>query len=381
MDLDTDKHRYNGLVVSISCASAHEIRGFLAIRNTLWLMMVRFLLMLIVILLAATGCASQISGAGSLAAENSSGSDLVALELPPLQSVDLGNEKLRVVATTSIVGDIVSQVGGDFIDLETLMAAGQDPHSFELSPRDLTSLVEAQVIFVNGWDLEEGLVDDLANAAEDAAIVPVSAGVAPLPTGLHNYEDGGEIEEESNGSPDPHTWLDPRQVVTWIENVTQVLSSLDPDRADGYQANADSFLGELQELIEYFDIQTATLPAGQRRLVTSHDSLAYFAAAYDFDIVGTVIPAASTLAEPSSSELAGLIETMEEEGICAIFTEVTASDQLARTAAKELENCDEVKVISLFTGALGSAGSGADGYLTMMRSNIDAIVEGLKDEG
>jgi ABC-type Zn uptake system ZnuABC Zn-binding protein ZnuA len=344
-------------------------------------MMARFLLKLIVVLLAATGCASQISGAGSLAAENSSGSDLVALELPPLQSVDLGKEKLRVVATTSIVGDIVSQVGGDFIDLETLMSAGQDPHSFELSPKDLTSLVEAQVIFVNGWDLEEGLVDDLANAAEDAAIVPVSAGIAPLTTGLHSHGDGGEIEEESNGSPDPHTWLDPRQVVTWIENVTQVLSSLDPDRADGYQANADSFLGELQELIDYFDVQTATLPAGQRRLVTSHDSLAYFAAAYDFDIVGTVIPAASTLAEPSSGELAGLIETMEEEGICAIFTEVTASDQLARTAAKELGSCDEVKVISLYTGALGSAGSRADEYLTMMRSNIDAIVEGLKDEG
>jgi zinc/manganese transport system substrate-binding protein len=138
-------------------------------------------------------------------------------------------------------------------------------------------------------------------------------------------------------------------------------------------------LGELQDLIDYFDAQVATLPIGRRRLVTGHDSLAYFAAAYDFDIVGTVIPAASTLAEPSSRELAGLIETMDEEHVCAIFTEVTTSDQLAWTAAKEIESCDEVKVISLYTGALGSADSGAEDYLTMMKSNIDAIVEGLRE--
>ena len=113
-------------------------------------------------------------------------------------------------------------------------------------------------------------------------------------------------------------------------------------------------------------------------LVTNHDAFAYFAAAYGFDILGTVVPGASTLAEPTASDLAGLISAMQDQGVCALFSESTVSDRLGQTVAAELDNCDAVQVLQLYSGALGSPGSGADTYLGMMQANVDAIVAGLQ---
>jgi len=120
------------------------------------------------------------------------------------------------------------------------------------------------------------------------------------------------------------------------------------------------------------------IPSESRILVTNHDSFSYFADEYGFEILGTVIPAASTLAEPSAADLAGLITEMEEHGVCTIFAETSVSDTLAQTVAGELEGCDEVKVLLLYTEAIGSAGGGADSYIGMFRANVDAIVQGLR---
>jgi ABC-type Zn uptake system ZnuABC Zn-binding protein ZnuA len=113
-------------------------------------------------------------------------------------------------------------------------------------------------------------------------------------------------------------------------------------------------------------------------LVTNHDSFGYFAQAYNFEILGTVVPGSSTIAEPSASDLAALIGTMEEHGVCTIFTETTASDSLSQTVAAELETCDAVQVVALYTEAIGLAGSGAHSYIDMFRANVEAIVTGLK---
>jgi len=274
------------------------------------------------------------------------------------------------VATTGIVGDVVAQVGGEVIELTVLMSPGQDPHSFEPSANDLTAAVRSQVIFVNGWDLEEGLVNDLANVAEGSLLIPVSANIDPLPFGRVSQ---GDAEQDV----DPHVWLDPHNVLQWIDNVEQVLSALDPRNQAVYQQNAVDYRAEISKLIVYFDEQVSSIQQAQRKIVTNHEALAYFADVYGFEIIGTVIPGASTLAEPSANDLASLVKLMEAEGVCTIFAETTANEQLAETVAGELSHCEAVQVISLYTGALG-AEKMLDSYLEVMRANIEKIAAGLQ---
>lgn len=318
--------------------------------------------LLLFVMLLAAGCQSSAI---------ESGDGLAPLALPELQPVALAaGERLQVVATTSVLGDVVSQVGGEAIALRTLIGPGQDAHSYQPAPSDLIGLSAVDVIFVNGWQLEEGLVRDLEKAAEGVPLVPISANITPLPIGAHE-------EEDEHGPADPHVWLDPHLVRVWVENVREVLSALDPARAATYAANATAYLAELDELIAYSEELLATVPAGQRRLVTNHEALAYFAHAFDFEVIGTVIPSASTISEPSARALAALVNRMEEAGVCTIFVDSAANPALAEATAAELRTCEDVAVLPLYTGALGAPGSGADTYLQMMRTNVDTIVAGL----
>lgn len=297
---------------------------------------------------------------------SNSSTGLSPLSLPALRPVALDDRPLRVVATTSIIGDVVAQVGGDAIALTTLMGPGQDPHSYQPAAADLTSAANADVIFVNGWSLEEGLAADLAVIGENAVIVPVSAGILPLPFGA----DGTRA--------DPHTWLAVENVERWTGTIAEVLSGLDPANAGLYTGNALAYHAELATLDASLREQLAAVPDARRVLVTNHDAFGYFAAAYGFDVLGTIIPGASTLAEPTASDLAALVSAMRQEGVCALFTEATVSDRLGQTVAAELKNCDTVQVLQLYSGALGRPGSGADTYVGMMQTDVAAIVSGLK---
>lgn len=300
------------------------------------------------------------------------------LTLPELAALDLQGQPLKVVATTSIIGDVLAQVGGEAIELTTLMSAGQDPHSYKPAARDLTAVASANVIFVNGWDLEEALLSDLEAIGENVPIVPISANIIPLAFGGYGDEEEEEHGEEDRHTADPHAWFSIHNVGQWVKNAEQILSALDPINASQYAANASAYQKQLAELEGYVSEQLATIPADRRLLVTNHDAFGFFTRDYDFQVLGTVIPSRSTLAEPSARDLAGLIALMGEHGVCTIFTEATVSDKLAQTIAAELTGCDEVKVLKLFTGAIGPAGSGADSYIGMYRANVDAIVAGLR---
>ncbi|MEJ2748656.1 MAG: metal ABC transporter substrate-binding protein [Anaerolineae bacterium] len=139
-----------------------------------------------------------------------------------------------------------------------------------------------------------------------------------------------------------------------------------------------AYLNQLAELQTDIEKELAAIPAAKRFLVTNHEAFGYFAKAYNFQVVGTVIPASSTLAEPSASDLTDLVTVMQAHHICTIFTETTVSDQLAQVLSGELSFCDNVQVLPLYTGSLGPAGSGADSYVGFMRTNVAAIVAGLK---
>ena len=318
---------------------------------------------LFVLLLSLFFSACQ-NGSGDETAVHDTTSEV--LVLPELSAISLQTAKLKVVVTTSIIGDVVARVGGEAIDLTVLIAAGQDPHSYEPGARDLTAVADAHVIFINGWDLEEGLLDNLANVAEAGVIVPVSVGIAP-----RELDMAGQ-----HHSIDPHVWLDPQNVKLWATNIEQVLATLDSANAAVYADNAATYQQELDDLL--LEMDEAMAKVNGRSLVTNHDALGYLAARYDLKIIGTVLPGASTLAEPSASELTELATKMQEAATCTIFAESTANTQLANALAEELNYCAPVQILSLYTGAVGTAGSGADSYIGMMQANIQALVEGLK---
>ncbi len=339
-------------------------------------------LWLLILVLALGACQSTTenpSAANGVMEEQFGDESADILALPPLSAADLGSSKLQVVATTSIIGDVVANVGDDAIDLTVLMGPGQDPHSYEPGAAELTAVAQAHVIFVNGWNLEEGLQNDLENIGENIPIVPVSANLEPLTLGEYSHAEKEHEEEEdhNHAGADPHVWFSTHSVTQWTQNIRDALSALDPANAATYTANADSYLAQLAELDAYTQSQLADIPPAERIIVTNHGSLSYFARDYQFEILGTVISGFSTLAEPSAADLADLISTMQAEGVCTIFTETTISDTLAQTAAAELDTCDTVQVLPLFTGALGPAGSGADSYIGFFRTNVDTIVQGL----
>ena len=325
-----------------------------------------------------------LAGCGGQATEPADPADALApLARPTITAAALDGRPLRVVATTSLVGDAVARVGGESIALTTLMPPGQDPHSYQPAAADLAAVADADLIFINGWNLEEGLLGDLA-AAGDAPLVPVSAGVVPLAVDEGEaHEDDQEGEEDAGAAdhdhegPDPHVWQDVSHVMRWVDNIAAALSEADPANAAAYAANAAAYRAELADLDRFVREQTATIPAERRVLVTNHDTLAYFAAAYDFRVLGSVLPGASTLAEATAANLAALAEAMAAAGVCSLFVETTAADQMARTLSEELDGCDEVRVLSLYSDALGPPGSGAESYVGMMRGNVATIVAAL----
>lgn len=306
--------------------------------------------------------------------------DEAVLSLPDISGITVANgEKLRVVVTTSIIGDVVRNIAGDNIELTVLMAQGQDPHSYQPTPQDLTTASRAQIVFVNGWDLEEGLINDLTNAVDGGVIVPVSAGIEPLSGEADEHEvdaDHAEAEgeEEHHHAHDPHVWFDPNKVMVWVDNITQVLTKIEPDNMDTYTTNAEAYKGELTTLDTYIKEQVAQIPEANRKLVTNHDTFSYFAQTYGFEIIGTVLPSASTGTEPSAADLADLVKAINTSGVKAVFIENTVGESLADVVADETG----ATVYELYTDALGAPGSGADTYLTLMRTDVDTIVQGLR---
>ena len=340
----------------------------------------RLVLAGLIILALLVACSGEVvDGGEGFGADG----DTAELLLPTVDPVELGvADHLKVVATTSIMGDVVARVGGDQIELTVLMAPGQDPHSFEPAARDLTAVAAADLVFVNGWDLEEGLVDDLAAIATDVPIVPISAGVRPRTFAAEAAAEADHDEhEEAHGAIDPHVWFALDNVSQWVDNVVTVLAGLDPANASVYAANGAAYQEELAELAQYAATAIAQIPPARRLLVTNHDSLGYLAAEYDFTILGTVIPAFSTLAEPSASDLARIVELMADHELCTLFSETTVADTLAQTISDELAACPEVQVLPLHTGSLGPAGSPASSFIELYRFNIDQLVLGLAPAG
>ncbi|MFP3914507.1 MAG: metal ABC transporter solute-binding protein, Zn/Mn family [Actinomycetota bacterium] len=295
-----------------------------------------------------------------------------------------GGDGVEVVVTTSVLADVVAEVVGDGGSVEALMEPGTDPHDFALSPGQAARLRSADLVVANGLGLEAGLEEALDSAAAEGTVVlSLAEQVDPIPFGEHGgeHDEEAEHDEESehdgesheHEGDDPHFTLDPLRMADAMDLVAEALVELDPDGP--WRENAAGTRTELEDLHEEIRDTLSSIPSDRRKLVTNHDALGYFAERYDFEVVGTVIPGGSTLAEPSAADLAELAETLRSEGVSAIFADTTGSVDLAETVAAEVGR--PVEVHSLYTGSLGPEGSGAGSYVGMMRTNASIIASGL----
>ena len=298
-----------------------------------------------------------------------------------------------VVVTTSILGDVVANVVGDAAEVEVLMPPGVDPHEFELSAAQAASLQEADAIVANGLGFEAGMADAIETA--EAAGIPVyevAPDLDPLPlaAGAHDHADqeehadeeatgdehAGEEEHADAGGLDPHVFTDPARMADGAENIGVALGDAVPALAtDAVSTQAAAYADELRAVDAALEEQLSAIPEDRRVLVTNHEVFAYFADRYDFEVVGTVVPGATTLAEPSSQELTELADTVAELDVPAIFADATSATDLADALAAEAGL--DVEVVELYSESLGEPGSGAETYLAMVEANATAIADAL----
>ena len=280
-----------------------------------------------------------------------------------------------VLAGASYLADIAQNVAGSRLKVTSLLPVGADPHSFEPTPRDARSVAESRAIIINTWGFEP-LVDALVKSAgpPDLAIIEAAAGLAGR-TRQVGEAGAGENDQGRGGvagEVDPHFWLDPLKVITYVGNIEKGLSVIDPVGAESYRLNAEAYVQRLRDLDAWIAVQVADIPAPRRLLVTNHESLGYFADRYGFRIVGTVFPTLGVEGTPSAKQLTALVENIRVTGAPAIFLETGSSGDLARQVARETG----VEVVTdLYTHSLGVH---ASTYLDMMRWNVNLIVEALR---
>jgi zinc/manganese transport system substrate-binding protein len=266
-----------------------------------------------------------------------------------------------IIATTTIVGELAAHVAGDQARVEVLMPIGADPHDFEPSARQAASLRDADLVVSSGLGLEGGLTDALEAAAEEGTpILELGRALDPRPLG------------DDASVPDPHWWLDPIRAARSVDLIGERLGQI---AAGDWAARAASYANQLKALDGELRSALGTIPSSRRTLITSHAAFGYFAERYDFKVIGVLIPGGSTQAQPDPRLLAELAAVIRAEGVRAIFGETTLPTNVADALAEEVGG--EIRVVVLYTGSLGQAGSGADTYVGMLRTDAERIADAL----
>ncbi|BCX03063.1 MAG: metal ABC transporter substrate-binding protein [Candidatus Roseilinea sp.] len=305
-----------------------------------------------------------------------------------------GGAKLKVLATFSIVADLVRNVASDKVELVTLVGPETDSHDYEPTPSDTAKVADAQLIFENGLMFESWLDRLYEASGSRAKRIMLSEGIDPRPfeqahdAHEHAHEHGTDKEEahdhgeakagehaHKHGEYDPHVWQDVRNAIQMVRTIAQALGEADPANADFYAANAEAYIARLEALDEEIVGLVEQIPEDRRKLATSHEALGYFADRYGFKIVGAVLGTMSAEArEPSAQDFAKLAEAVKAEGVKVVFLENVTNPQAVERLAEEAG----IEIgPSLYTDALGAPGSPGATYIDMMRFNVRAIVEAL----
>jgi len=302
---------------------------------------------------------------------------LVAFSLPAcspvssLQQSDPG--KISVVATTSIVGDVVHQIAGDKINLTILMPVNTDPHTYEPTPQDIARTTDARVVFINGVGLEGFIENILRNSGDSKKVVSVSDGIS-----LRQFSAGEQAVENPGGTSgpmgDPHVWVDPNNVQIWVKNITAKLVELDSENGPFYQANADKYLQQLKDLDQWIRKETDAVPPGNRKIITDHVQMGYFADRYGYEQVGAIIPGYSTVSQPSAQDIVNLENAIKKYTIKAVFIGETVNPTLGQRITEDTGT----KLVYFYTGSLSDQNGPASTYVDYMRYNVSVITSALK---
>lgn len=279
------------------------------------------------------------------------------------QGSDPAPAEPNVVATSTIIASLTAEVGGDDIQLTSLLRPGADPHVYEPVPQDSRALEQADLILYNGYSLEPGLIKLMKASGTQARQLAVGEVVTPL-----------DLEKEGQKVPDPHVWGDVSNAIAMTEAIRDALIEVSPEDGDRFRQNADRLIQELRQLDAWVGDRIATIPPQNRQLITTHDAFQYYANAYGLTIAGTLI-GISTEEQPSAQTVQRLVQAIQQTGVPAIFAETTINPQLITTVAEEAKV--QLADPPLYSDSIGAPGTPGDSYLKMIVSNTRSIVKAL----
>jgi ABC-type Zn uptake system ZnuABC Zn-binding protein ZnuA len=290
---------------------------------------------------------------------------VASLGLAACGSDDGSDTGRTVVATTPVVADFAGQVAGDRFDVKRLLAPNADPHEYEPRPSDAAAVADADLVLRSGGDLDEWVGELIDSSGSDADVVTLIDSVTPI-------EGTGEDE----GDLDPHWWHDPANALAAVRAIRDALTKADPGGREDYARNAAAYEKELRSLDADIRKCMDDIPAAQRKLVTTHDALGYFAKRYGVEVIGTVIPSLSTEGQPSAGDTAKLIDQIKEEDVKVVFAESSVNskveDAIARDAGARVGG-------KLWADTLGPPGSSGETYLMALAANADELARGFTD--
>jgi manganese/iron transport system substrate-binding protein len=286
---------------------------------------------------------------------------------------------LKVVATTTVLCDLTKQIAADTVDLTCLLKPGVDGHTYKPVPEDRKAIETAQLILYSGYNFEPSIIKLVQSTSNPAPKIAVAekAIAKPLMGEEHHHEPGAEEAEEKEASgavPDPHVWQTAQNGVQMVKVIQEELGKLAPENASVYAQKAGSLEAELAQIDSWIGSQIATIPPSNRRIVTTHDTMGYYAAAYGIPVEGA-LQGVSTEEKPTAARVKELVDSIKSSGVPTIFAEVVVNPKLLESVAKEAK----VKISQrpLYSDSLGEPGSDGDRYQKMLIANTRTIVEGL----
>jgi zinc/manganese transport system substrate-binding protein len=314
---------------------------------------------------------------------------LIALGLG-MSSTAMAEEKVPVVASFSILGDLVSQVGGEHISVTTLVKANGDAHVYSPSPMDAKAVTHAKLLVVNGLGFEGWMPRLVESSNFTGEKVVASDGIDAMKGGCNHHDDDhqehdsdhaehvGHHDEDHtthdhhHGEFDPHAWNSIANVKTYISNIEKGLSKVDPKHSSDYAANALHYTQKLDSLELQLHAEIDKIPASQRNVITPHDAFGYFSR--DFDVTFIAPQGTSTESEASAADVAAIITQIREDNVTAVFMENIADNRMIEQISRETGAKIGGK---LFSDALSSSAGPASTYIELMQYNVDTIVKAL----
>lgn len=279
----------------------------------------------------------------------------------------MANEKIKIIASFSILADIAENIGGDRVEIDSLVGPGQDAHSFDPSPTDVVHIENAMLIIINGLGFEGWLERMMTSSRTLPKIVVASDGIAPL-----HADDAASTNIQHPNALDPHAWQDAANARIYAKNIMRALVTVDAEHRDIYVANFERFDAELSKLDAHIRNEIATIPVQRRKLVTTHDAFGYFEKAYGLEIIAPLGVAPE--AQPSAKDVARIIRQIRTDSIPAIFLETMIDSRLAEQISSESGAKLGGK---LYSDALSAKNGPAGSYIAMMETNIRELKHAL----